>query len=390
LVLHLWIQQARGFDHGCWGLSSSPASSDGCREVASLNVRAFGIPVVIWGYVFYLAMAALCLARSIAIPKIAVTCHKMGIAAVALAVPQTGYLVYLQFSQLHTFCALCLVSAVFVAALGIIHLLYHLQGGYVPPNESQRTAEYSYAAITMFLAFGGGVGILFFVNRLGLNGSDDSTVVSRMRADFALGGNVRTTSDLRTEDWTKWNVPPMNGDARIPVVFFLDPNCPHCSETFDQLTVLSDQYRGQAAFYVYPRLLWKQSLLQIEAIELARQQGKYYEMWRAQFEHRTPQGANQAELTFLFKALHLDGSALNVRLAAVRSVVIGQTYAAASAGVYKTPTGFIAGRLVPDDSLTAPKLRQLLDHILKEDGSVLQLPTPPPGDSNIRRAGRTP
>ena len=109
-----------------------------------------------------------------------------------------------------------------------------------------------------------------------------------------------------------------------------------------------EKYRDRARFTVLPRLLWEQSIPQAEALKLAEDSGKYFEVWEAMFAHQAGprKGLGVAQIAELFHGLGLDTTDLEQRLAAQRPAVLAVRDEEKRAGIDSVPMVFIDGRRV--------------------------------------------
>ncbi len=120
VVVHLWIQQARGFDRGCFGFNTAFEKAQqtfDCELVAQSSQGTFlGLSNVVWGFGFYLVVALLCAGVAF-LPDRRALFKQLRAAAVGLGFLYALYLVYAQFTQVGALCALCLVSSAITTLL---------------------------------------------------------------------------------------------------------------------------------------------------------------------------------------------------------------------------------------------------------------------------------
>lgn len=130
VTAHLWIQQSRGFDQGCFGFTTSQAIEESfdCQTVVSSGAGSlFGISNVFWGLLFYLGVAGLSVAVSFSSNEALRQFKWMRAALVAVGMAYTLYLIYYQYFILEEYCALCLTSALVVTTLFVLHLIDYFQ-----------------------------------------------------------------------------------------------------------------------------------------------------------------------------------------------------------------------------------------------------------------------
>jgi protein-disulfide isomerase/uncharacterized membrane protein len=373
LALHLWIQKERNFDQGCWGFGRTATASsiwEGCRAPKLQQAGSLlGVSSAAWGYAFYFAMAALAFGKCVLPAALAQRCHATAEVAVAVAFPYSTYLVYFQAFVAKAFCPLCLVSAALVTALFVIHAVQYVRGRFVPILESQRMAEVGYAAGMTFLAMGGLVALLLFVDKIGTRASGPAT-----------GQVAPVQPPLKPQEWIVADTPALGAAHGVSVVAFFDPNCPHCAGSYTTMTKLAERYKDGATIYVFPRVLWDYSMLQVQALELAKQNNKYFEMWKLQFEKRKKGGMNLQDIETLFRELGLDTRDLEKRLAATRPAVLAQRDKAKAAGVNSTPTIFVEGAPVIGPARSEENMGKLIEQAIaarKAPPPKTAAPTPP-------------
>ena len=381
LAIHLWIQKERDFDQGCWGFGESAeaaaTSPSGCRSAELEKIsKFFGVSIAAWGYMFYFFVAAMAFAQLVLSARVARVCYAASEIGVALAFPYTCYLLYYQVAA-KAFCPLCIVSALLVASLFTIHVIKYRRGGFVAVSADQRAHEIGYSTGMSFVAVSALVAILLFVNHLGTRGFDEgsnaekfTSMVGRSLPRYIeaaklqemkpVGFNFNIPS-LRMEDWIASSTPSLGTPGKIKVAAFLDPNCPSCKGEFTMLESLAKRYHGQASFYVFSRVLWGYSLLQSQALEIARDTGKYFDLWRVQLDRQRQGGLDLPAIKKIFMDLNLDTADLDQRLAAALPVVKAQRDRAIAAGINGTPTIFIDGLAVDDLSRDERSLGKLIE-----------------------------
>lgn len=380
LALHLWIQKERNFDQGCWGVTTTAtasATAGGCTNEELKKYSEFlGVSVAAWGYAFYFLTAALALGKILLPETTARTCQTASEVAVALAFPFSLYLVWVQAFVAKAFCPLCLLSSGLVAALFVLHAIQYRRG-FVPVPEARRPVETGYAATMAFLAAGLLAALLLMVNGIATRRLDQGEQARQFEAMLARALPKQIdpqrlqemkpalfNDDLPRLPLTEWltgELPPLGHNPAVPVVVFLDPNCPSCKGSYAAIRVLAERYGDRAQFHVISRTLWPRSELQSQALELAAQAGKYHEMWQLQFDRAKKEGLTLVELSACFAALGLDTRDLETRLAAVRPAVLARRDRAMTAGIRGTPTLYISGRAVAQGSTDPASLAKLIE-----------------------------
>lgn len=350
LSLHLHIQEERHFDRGCWGFGQGLPAGD-CLDPALRRASVvLGIPLSVWGYGFYFATAMLGLAQGALSGRGARLGALLSETLAAIAFPCAAYLVFFQGFVAHAFCPLCLVSAGLIAGIFILRVALHLRGG-AAAEDARRAPEAAHAAGLVLAAAGGMAAMLVFVDQVGAGGPPAAQAAQPARPAPAL----------KMADWIGPSTPHLGSVEGVPVVAFFDPNCPHCGGVFASVSRLAERYRSRACFYVFPRVLWDFSVPQVEALDLAAERGKYFEMWRVQFERQRRGGLSRDEIAGIARELGLAVDGLDARLAAAQARVQASRDKARAAGINSTPTIFIDGRFVEGSERAEERMAALIE-----------------------------
>jgi thiol-disulfide isomerase/thioredoxin len=243
-----------------------------------------------------------------------------------------------------------------------------------PPSDLRAPAAISFGGLALLIS------VLVFVDHLGTRPLDEDPAATQITravgAALPLYIDPARLSEMRTCRYDDsfptidpaalqlTDFPPLKGHSglgavdRTPikgaqaaptaVTVFYDPNCPHCKDYHPQLKRLVEQYQGRATFTVVPFMLWKESLTQVEALELAREAGKYNEMWDALLANQPPDGngLTAAQLTPIFQALSLPTDNLSTRLAEAKAKVQSRQHHLYEAGIRGAPSIYINGEKV--------------------------------------------
>lgn len=165
--------------------------------------------------------------------------------------------------------------------------------------------------------------------------------------------------------------------GRVKMIVFFDFFCPHCHQ-FDTIVVslLLREYDKEleVTSLGYP-IIYEDSIIPIEAYELAKDEGKGEEMKRAIFEaihYQRKDGANLDVLLSIAKSIGLDVDKFKKGLVSgiKKKVVLDSKELAKSYGAKGTPTVIIDGNIfVKDNSLVA--ISSIINNILTEDKKLL-------------------
>lgn len=366
--LHLWIQKERDFDQGCWGIAgaATPVGVD-CRDPDLKRVGTVaGVSTAAAGYFFYLGLALLGFGRLLGSPVVAKRCYDVTDVALATATPYTFFLIYFQAFRAKAFCPLCLVASGVLAALLLVRFLQYRRGGFQPTPDSLLLRETAYACTTAFAGMGLMIAVVLFVNRVGL----------RPTLGEGVPAQRRETLPIKVEDWVTADTPSLETATGPVVIAFFDPNCPHCDKSFAMMRSLAKRYKDHVRFVVFPRPLWKRSMLQVQALELARREGRYHEMWEAQFAQEKRSGLGQKEIEALFRQLSLNTDRLAERLAALEQPVQAQLEKAKRAGINSTPSIYLDGAPVGRESSSENGLAALLDATIERRDQIAPVTAP--------------
>lgn len=161
--------------------------------------------------------------------------------------------------------------------------------------------------------------------------------------------------------------------GKVKMLIFFDFFCPHCHQ-FDTVVVplLQREYgkRLQVTYTGFP-ILYEDSIIPIEAYELAKDEGKGEEMKRAIFDaiyYQRKDGANLDVLSSLAKSIGIDEEEFKERLTSgvKKKAVLEGKDLAKSYESKGTPTVIIDGnKVVKDLSLAA--LGSIINKILQGD-----------------------
>lgn len=153
-----------------------------------------------------------------------------------------------------------------------------------------------------------------------------------------------------------------NFEAGVTVIEYFDPNCIHCKSLHPVMKEVIEANSKRARFFFVPFVLWQHSLLQIEALFVAGQDGKYFEMLDRQFELQKPEGMNVEELVAIASEIGLDPVVFRTRLEKglnLRSIVNRRTEIS-DIGITGTPAVMINGKVVDSQSRSLSCLNELI------------------------------
>jgi protein-disulfide isomerase len=313
VVTHLWLQKAAGFAYGCAGvedlsvtnLAETMREEPGCATVTNSVYATFiGVSNLVWGLLFYGAVALLRLAHA------ATGDDRLRLASLGL---------------------------VTVTLLLILHVMEHLRlrrPAATPAGAPVRAAGAAFALQPFAL-----VAAVFAVVLVA------DVVVAKQRdaaappaaetspADAPPAAEeappaleisdpaVQCTYDPAHENvavFDRFTDGPYRGsaDATVRVVELFDPNCPHCKELGETLHGVIEAEGERARFYFQPFPLRDNSFGQVAALYLAEEQGRFFELMGELFARQNPTqwGMTLDQIVEAAEAAGMDGAVVRARL----------------------------------------------------------------------------
>jgi protein-disulfide isomerase/uncharacterized membrane protein len=376
VTAHLYIQQGRGFDRGCLGFSEPSAASAGCSIVTQSEASTlFGVSNAVWGFAFYLVVAALSLALPFVARARQAPVKRLRAALIAFGFLYSLYLVYVQAAEIGEFCVLCLTSASVVAALFITQVVDYLRPPQpatappaampsVPPRRVPREALVlgSLAVVVVFLI---GADFAYFGGLAKATPPPGSPVLEA-NADGTAEDCIYDPEYDAVEDYqaliTAMDPVKGNPEAPVTVMEFFDVNCPHCRTLYPILEQLVAQHGQQAKFVYKPFVIWQHSVAQTAALYAAGQEGKFFEMLQLQFANQQPSGLSAEQLRGMATSLGLNADVVMQRIQSgmYMSVLQLQRRHGEQIGLKSVPTLLINGRVVGRNAKTPECLSQLI------------------------------
>ncbi len=371
IVVHLGLQEQRGFDRGCLGVSDDAAATTfDCAAVVQSDAGALlGVSNVVWGFLFYAAVAVLTFLVVRATRAQRPTLTKLRAGLLGTGVLYTGYLIYVQFVQLDAFCALCLASAVVVGALAAtaaLPIFYSSSSSTRPMSDSNRSSQ------SKFFGLIAGVAVLLIAGNVFY--FTQSAPASGAPAAFA-GAEAEIPDECQfsaeqdpVENWQSLvrDDDPVKGNPESPVtvIEFFDPNCPHCATMHEVMEVVIPQNSDKARFITKPFPLWDHSVPQIVALYAAAEEGLYHDLLDAQYENQRSNGLSVEQLVALGDDIGMeDPDRIRDAVQEERHVqrIMHQRQQGIAAGVSSTPTILINGHFVAPQSRSPECFEAFID-----------------------------
>lgn len=370
VVVHLALQEQRGFDRGCLGLTDGGMSSSfDCASVVGSEAGMFlGLSNVVWGFAFYATLAVLTffVVRASRMQRPTVARLRAGLVGTGLL--YTGYLMYVQFVELDAFCALCLTSAAIVTTMaGVIAvpLLSSSSSSSPAMSDSSRRSEYKLlgALVAAALLFAG-ADVAYFTqtapeSHLPASFVSDTVDVPEECQFDAEKQPVQNWQGLVRDD------DPIEGnpDAPVTVIEFFDPNCPHCATMHDVMETVKAENSDRARFVPKPFPLWEYSIPQIQALYAAAEADKFHEMLAMQYDNQRRGGLSEEQLRTIAERIEMDPDIVSTHLEEDRhrQRIMYQRQQGIAAGVSSTPSILINGHFVAPDSRSPECFKAFID-----------------------------
>lgn len=387
VVVHLWIQEGRGFDRGCLGFSQpTPSATVDCNAVVQSRAGTLlGISNVVWGALFYLGVIGLSLIVAYSEGHWQRRLKQVRALLVTGGFCYTLYLLYYQSFVMGSYCVLCLISAGVVAVLFGLHLIdfftdpdaetMSFEKQHASLKRGREVAMLSLAALLVFVL--AGADVLYFRNLDDPQPQAKATPSSNMTEEEASP----TPNPQRAcqydpeaepvdnfESLVQFDDPAKgNPNAAVTVIEYLDPTCPHCKTLHNQMDGVIEKQKERARFVYKLFPLREASLPPILALEVAAKKNKFFEMLDRQFAVQD-QGFTMQRLRKMAQQLGMDPNKMErqMKQEALVQDVLDERRRAAKIGISSTPTVIINGRIVNNTARTPQCLNQLIEEAAQE------------------------
>jgi protein-disulfide isomerase len=363
-VTHLSIQQGRNFDRGCFGFSGLDAGQMAfdCSAVLSSGASTFlGLSNITWGLGFYLFVAVVTFALFQVRSFWRRWIHGVRAGGLTAGIVYSGYLVYVQVSTLDALCALCLVSA------GLAAVLFGIQVALLSIDQSTATMTSRlfkrdltvYVYLLAVAAVLVGADLTYF-NAL-VPADEERARIQKEQYSGAACQLDQSTAPVENngaplvdfQDVTKGP-----SDAPVTVIEYFDPNCPHCKTFHETMKALVAEYEDQVRFVFKPFPLRGPSLPETQALYIANQEGKFFEMLEAQYARQSRSGITDRDLRAIAGEIGMNADVLLSRIDQnkYREKIVTQRKKAMQVGVESTPSVLVNGHFVESRSLECMKV----------------------------------
>ncbi|NND71251.1 MAG: vitamin K epoxide reductase family protein [Rhodothermales bacterium] len=370
VVVHLWIQTGRSFDRGCFGFTApeNVTATVDCEAVISSDAgKLFGVSNIVWGLFYYLGVVGLSFLVLYSDLKSIRKKKKLRALIVLVGVLYSGYLSYVQYFTIGEFCKLCLISASIVMIMFILQLIDSFTKPDAGPKMSAdniaraRKAPFFIALAGLIVVLAGADVMYFSGLEAAPPGASNITLEDGQPSECMYDPGKAFVENYR-EMVGPADPYKGNPESDVIVMEFFDPNCPHC-KTMHPLVEALVQAHGDEAHFVYrPFILWEHSVVQVEALHIAAQEGLFFEMLEGQYALQRQEGLSLQTLEAIAEQIGLSKDLLRSRLerGLFRQVALRQRQNAIDAGVGSVPTVMINGRFVDRSSRTFDCLGELI------------------------------
>lgn len=395
VTAHFNLTASTGFEQEClFGAFESQTEVFGCQAALESAVgRPLGVSNAVWGMLFYLLVAGLCVAVVFGGEARRLLWKRARGALVGFGFLYSAFLTVYQFVAMPARCPLCLISALLVAVLLGVQLLYLYQ----PLDHSTRimkaTKKVREGAFYGVLA---ALALLFLsADAVYFNNLDTlvepavaqttqpaSNEVAQPAADTDAAGQSAGACgyDLQKAPVPNLNVligertPSVgNPDAAVTLIEFFDPNCPHCRALHPVMASVMEEHTDQVRFVYKPIWLpqFPYSVQQNAVLFAAAEAGKFREMLDLQFEGQQRGGLSMDQLKEMALEVGMDPDAMLERIEAGHydDLINTGNQKAIDAGVTGVPSVIINGLFIARNSRTEACLNQLIEAELEGAGA---------------------
>ena len=373
VTVHLWIQQEIvQFSQGCWGFNppagGASAQSD-CALVAQSDAgKLFGISNVIWGIGYYLVLVLAGFMIMKAGPERLSLLKRVRAGFIAFGFFFSMYLVNVQLGfveqgLISETCKLCMTSAV-IAAIMFAVMLIDVFTRPAPEDALEASVKPSqlYTVLPVIAALLLVGDFAFFSSKASetpeVAEASSSVQPASTAAEATTGAEGAVLSCVLDERYSTYPgykelLNPMDptvgpADSKVTVIEYFDPNCPHCQQLHPVLKEVIAKYEDQVHFVYKPFALGAASVPQIEAMYVAKEQGKFEEMLDRQMAMMETRGLALDKVREIAADIGMDVSTLNTRLRSqlYRQIVMATRQDASKIGLSSVPAVLVNGKFI--------------------------------------------
>lgn len=354
LVMHLYVQQTRGFTEGCFGFGAVDAASifDCAAVTTGPGSELFGVSNLVWGFAFYGAVAICTVGIFLVRPHLREWVQGLRTTLLTGGVLYSGVLTYLQLGALEGICPLCLASTVIVTLLfGTQISVLAFSSSSVDTPMSARLVKRQVALFVYLIATAvvlAGADLVSFAETQAPSEARPAVSASGGEDECQLDTSKEPVGDqggslINFQDITKGSA-----ESGVTVIEFFDPNCPHCKDFHQIMKTIVEAHSDEVRFVYKPFALRRSSLPEIQALYVAAQSGKFTEMLEGQYARQNQSGISMSDVRSIASEIGMDPDAVNnkVEQNEYREQVLEIRKRAVKIGVDSTPTVLVNGHFV--------------------------------------------
>jgi uncharacterized membrane protein/protein-disulfide isomerase len=329
----------------------------------------FGVPVALFGVMYFVVVLLLAGlgGRERSDVRDTVPAYLAAWSAIGLAF--VAYLAWASYLQLGTFCILCAVTYVSVIAIFVVSNKGSRTALKTLPRGATRDlgtlARSPLALLVLVLLIGGAAAVIGFFPK-------EATAVAQAPAYPPLTDQQRTDLEKWWAVQPKVDIPIPNNGAKVLIVKFSDYMCPACRQTYEQYKPVLGKYLsgGEVRYVVKHYPLEAEcnknaasnhyaSCEAAAAVIMARSKGTAQNLEQWIFSNQDGLTADAVK-----KAAKDIGNIEDFDAQYPRVLEEVKTDAGLGGllGVNRTPTFYIAGRKVPNDTILPP---QYFDYLIE-------------------------
>jgi len=141
--------------------------------------------------------------------------------------------------------------------------------------------------------------------------------------------------------------------ARVTVVEFFEPNCPHCQHLHPTIRMVQRAFPN-VRFVYKPVVFWPVSITQTQALYAAQAEGKFEAMLDAQMDAAQQGGLQEEQVRALASRVGMNADALMQRIEAgtYRTKMMGNRADFGATGINTVPLVLINGKVMGSDRTT--------------------------------------
>jgi protein-disulfide isomerase len=307
---------------------------------------------------FYALLSVLGFMVAKAAPEAVSRLKKARAGLIGLGVLYSAYLLNVQINGIGEYCALCLTSAAIMAVMFLVLMYDVATSKNVTGEEEPARSMQFYKVVAGIAVFLIAADLLYFNNL-----EVQKPATAAVAQTTATGGAGEAAIDPASACQVDERLEPLPGykdllssfdpaigpeNAAVTIIEFFDPNCPSCQATHPHIKEVIAKYQDTVRFHLIPFPLRESSLPQIEALYVAKEQGKFFEMLDAQMAMQETRGLPVEQVRELARVIGMDVSMLNNRWRSqlYRRVILEQREKVSDAGISSVPSVLVNGQYV--------------------------------------------